>query len=307
MLLDTIYTTVHTSSLYNASAYCITRSNRVLELTLLNKVIVNIKALAMPQEQVFELCQTGDFKNVNVIPKDARLESVNSAIVEKFFPLASDRLFDPAYLSISYVVRMLDILEYITKNKTVQQIGPAFNAMTSLLGQKCPGLSLNKDALLQRIDSFEKTVGVPLPALQKRPLPAESHQLLSWALARSVSNDPIMQAFIRYYVFWGEVSPAFSKVLVRKNKNVDQHPGIANIVPQKDFAEWQEVNLYKGLNKIGRLRLSEEKKTSYIAPEARLASSGQDRSSGRAELMVSTGDLQRMGLRDGENIVCLFE
>ena len=306
MLLDKLYSFLHKSSLYGASAYCIARSNRVIEVMFLNKVIVNIRALAMPLEQVVDLLRTGDFKNVNVIPKETSLESINHTMVEKIFPLAADHLFDPSYMSIPYVVRMLDIMEHIAGKTVGGGIDPAFAVMAETLGQRCPGFSFAQDSILQRLGRFENMLGTPLPAFQKQSAPAEGHQMLSWTLGRAVSNDPLMQAFMRYFLFWGESSAAFSKVFIREDKGSDHHQGMASISPQGEFIGYGAINLYKGLNKAGNLKL-EEKTIRYIAPEARLVSSGQDKESMQVELMVGSGDMRSMGIRNGETIACLLE
>ena len=309
MLLEKLYTAVHKSGTYNASAYCITRSNRVIEITLFNKVVVNIRALAMTEEEVLQLFQTGDFKDINIVSKETRGESIDDKIIEKFLPLAANYLFDPDYVSIFFVARMLDIMEYISRNKNGSEAGPAFSLMAKTLAERCPGFTMVKDTLLQRFDDFEKVTGSALLSLNKQPVPSNSHQLLSWALNRTASNDALMAAFIRYFLFWGELCTGFSRVAIREDKSPDHKPGTAGISLQKEFSQYQGVRLYRGLIKTGQLQLVEEKKGSYMSPEARLASSVQDKDTDkeRVELIVNTGDLQSMGLRNGENIVCLFE
>lgn len=279
----------------------------MLEILIFNKVIVNSKALGLTQEQVLDLCQAGDFKNINVVPQDTRLESVNSTIIEKFFPLAADFIFDPHYLNIPFLARMLDIMAYIAWSKTDQQISPAFSSMTEILASKCPGLSLNNEVLQQRIDAFEKNPGITLPSLQKQLVPSEAHALLSWTLARTVvPHDPDLQAFIRHCLFWGEFNPAFSRCFIREDKTFDRKPGTASISLKKGFPRFRSVRLYKGLDKIAQLQLVEEKQGSYMSPEAR-ALPATDAQKDLPQLLIGTGDLQSRGLHHSESIVCLFE
>jgi len=308
MLLETIYSKLHNNGMYHASAFCVTRTHRVMEMTFFNKAIVNVKALGMTEEQVIKLFQTGDFKDVNIMPKETRLESVNDKIVEKLFPLAADYLFDPAYLTVSYVVRMLDIIEYISRNKSGPETVPAFSIMAKTLAERYPGFTMAKDILLRRFDYFEKVTGIALLSLNKQPVPSNDNQLLSWAFSRTATNDALMRTFVRYFLFWGELCPAFSRVIIREDKSFDHKPGTAGIVRKNELAQYQRVHLYKGLAKTGEFQLIEKKKGSYMSPEAaRPALSVEDAHKGLLELLVSSSDLHSSGLRHGENIVCLFE
>lgn len=304
MLLEDLYTKVHKNGIYNGSAFCVTTTHRVLEIMLFNKVIVNIKALAMTPEQVVDLFQTGTFKDINIVPKEVAVPMISERMFTKLFPLSANYLFDPNWISIAYVVRMLDIMDLLAKSSTGP--GPSYTMIRNTVSEKCPGLSFAKETLLERIDAFEQITGISLQA-RKDPLPLKEHQILSWALTRTASKDRLMQSFVRYCVFWGETSPSFSKALIREDKGADRKPGTAGVSMQDGAAQYRYATLYRGLDKVTRLELVEEKKGSYMSPEARLASFGNEKQNGALELSIASQELSSLGIRNCENLACLIE